>query len=43
MKAIVATGLLGAATIAVLTEIMSIVMALSAMRHIAAYNSWMAM
>jgi hypothetical protein len=43
MKAVVATGVLGAVAIAVMTEIMSIVMTLSAMHHVAAYNSWMSM
>ncbi|MGJ0507948.1 MAG: hypothetical protein ACR652_12680 [Methylocystis sp.] len=43
MKAVVATGLFGAVAIAVLTEIMSVVMTLSAMHHVASYNSWMTM
>lgn len=43
MKAIIATGLLGAIAIAVMTELMSVVVTFSAMQHVASYNSWMAM
>jgi hypothetical protein len=43
MKTVFATGVFGAVAIAVMTEIMSVVMTLSAMHHVASYNSWMAM
>jgi hypothetical protein len=43
MKAVLATGVVGAAAIAVFTEIMNVVVTLSVMHHAASYNAWMAM
>ncbi len=43
MKAILATGVLGAVAIAVMTEVMNVVVTFSALQHAASYNSWMAM
>ncbi len=43
MKAILATGVLGAIAIAVMTEVMNVVVTFSALQHAASYNSWMAM
>ncbi|WP_016921053.1 hypothetical protein [Methylocystis parvus] len=41
MKAVFATGVLGAIAIALFTEIMNVVVTASAMQHVASYNSWM--
>lgn len=43
MKALIATGLFGAITIAVMTEVISIAVTAGALQHAAAYNSWMAL
>jgi hypothetical protein len=43
MKAVFATGVVGALAIAVFTEIMNVVVTFSVLHHAASYNSWMAM
>jgi hypothetical protein len=43
MKAVFATGVVGAIAIALFTEVMNIVVTFSFLHHAASYNSWMAM
>ncbi len=43
MKAVLATGVLGAIAIAMFTEVMNVVVTARAMQHVASYNAWMTM
>ncbi len=43
MKTVLATGVFGAITIVLLTEVMNVALAFSAMEHVATYNAWMSM
>lgn len=43
MKAVLATGVMGAVAIALFSEVIDVVLTFSVLRHAASYNSWMAM
>lgn len=43
MKAVLATGVVGAVAIALFSEVIDVFMTFSVLRHAASYNTWMTM